>query len=277
MENLTKEKSNLMKMGGVLFIILSLYFITKIVTEIKSYNFIGGAAPASNTISFEGKGEISTKPDLATISFTIRESNKDLKTAQDKVTAKEAAVLAFLDNQKIEKKDIKTENYNSYPKYEYQNRICPVMPMDSGSAVSNSAYYCPPGKNVLTGYEVSEYLTVKVRDITKAGDVLKGVGVIGVSEMSGPNFSTENEDKIKAQARKLAIDDAKAKAEALSHDLGVKLVRIVNFSESGNYPMMYATSAMMDREKAGAASPSPVLPTGENKITSNVVITYEIR
>jgi uncharacterized protein YggE len=76
----------------------------------------------------------------------------------------------------------------------------------------------------------------------------------------------------------MAIDEAKEKAKVLSKDLGVSLVRIVNFSENGNIPMMYGKGMMATDSVASApVAPSPELPTGENKITSNVTITYEIR
>jgi hypothetical protein len=277
MENLIKEKSKLIKAGFVLAIVLTLYFTAKIITEIKGYNFIGGATPASNVISFDGKGEISATPDIATISFTLSDDEKDLKTAQDKVTTKETAVLSFLDSQKIDKKDIKTESYNSYPKYDYSNSVCPVQQYNGTSMMGGSLpVYCPPGKQVLSGYTVSESISVKVRDITKAGAVVQGIGAVGVKDMNGPNFSIEKEDALKAQARKMAINDAKAKAQTLSKDLGVNLVRIVNFSENGNYPIMYNTYGMAKADSAVSA-PAPTLPTGENKITSNVTITYEIR
>ncbi len=260
-----KDKSNLMKMGGVLAILVCIYVVALIITEVKSYRFIGGGAPATNVIAFEGKGEVSAKPDIATLSFAIRENQKELNVAQDKVTAKEAAVLESLDKSGIEKKDIKTESYNSYPKYES------VVPCYYGA--------CPQREQKIIGYEVSEYITVKVRDLTKAGDVVKGIGALGVSEISGPSFSVENEDETKAEARKIAIEDAKEKAETLAKDLGVRLVRIVNFSENGNYPSFYASKAGNQVEDAVSvqASPSPELPTGENKIISNVTITYEIR
>lgn len=281
MEILNNEKSNLVKAIFALMIILSLYFLMKTISEIKNYNFIGGGAPASNTISFDGKGEVSASPDLATIGFTIREDAKEMKDAQNKVTTKENAVLNFLNKSGIAKKDIKTENYSSYPKYEYRNAVCPPIPMGagySGITVSpTSPYYCPPGKQALIGYEVSENISVKIHDLAKAGEIVKGIGAVGISDMNGPNFSIENEDALKEQARKIAINDAKVKAEVLSNDLGVRLVRIVNFSENGNYPIMYAKGMMVADSASNAPSPSPELPTGENKITSNVTITYEIR
>jgi hypothetical protein len=266
--DLTKEKLNLMRMGVVLAVLLSAYVAVKIVAEVKGYNFIGGGATASNVISFDGKGEVSAVPDLATISFTLMDDEKEMKTAQDKVTAKEAAVLSFLSKSGIDKKDIKTEAYNSYPKYDY-GQPCVY------SSTMGIVRPCVANSPKIIGYEVSENISVKIRDIAKAGEVLKGIGSIGVSDLSGPNFSIEDEDKLKEQARKMAIRDAKEKAEALARDLGVKLVRVVNFSENGSYfPMMYGKGmAVAD----SAPAPAPELPTGENKITSNVTITYEIR
>lgn len=261
-----KDKSNLMKAGAMLLIIVSVYFLVRIASEIKGYNFIGGGAPASNTISFDGKGEVTAAPDLAVVNLTIRENAKDVKDAQALVTTKEKAVLTFLEKSGVAKKDIKTESYNSYPKYDY------------GTPCYGYGMPCRQESPKVIGYEVSEYISVKVRDLAKAGDIVKGVGSLGVTEISGPNFSIENEDELKAQARKMAIDEAKEKAESLSGDLGVKLVRIVNFSENGNYPIYYGKEMMATADSTGGApAPSPELPTGETKITSNVVITYEIR
>src|SRR3989344_1809823 len=272
METLEKGKLNLIKVGLVLMIVVSVYFLAKTVSEIRGYRFIGGGATASNTISFDGKGEVFASPDLATINFTIRENAVAMKDAQTRVTAKETAVLAFLDKSGVAKKDIKTENYNSYPKYEWRQVVCPQPADVSGS------YYCPPGKNILTGYEVSEYISVKIRDLVKTGEIIKGIGDVGISEINGPDFSIEKEDALKEQARKIAIGEAKKKAETLSRDLGVRLVRIVSFSEGGNYPIPMYEKSMMAADSAGSApSPAPTLPTGENKIFSNITITYEIR
>jgi hypothetical protein len=266
MEILNNEKSYLTKAVLVLVVIVSLYFAVKTVAEVKSYYFIGGGAPASNTISFNGKGEVSAAPDLAIVNLTIRENAKEVKDAQSKVTAKEKAVLDFLDKNNIAKKDIKTESYNSYPKYDY------------GTPCYGTGYGMPCRETPkVIGYEVSEYISVNIRDLTKAGEIVAGVGALGITEISGPNFSIENEEGLKAEARKKAIDEAKTKAESLASDLGVRLVRIVNFSENGNYPFPMYAKGMAALESAEDSSSAPKLPTGETKIVSNVVITYEIR
>lgn len=267
MEIPIKEKSRLIVVALVLMIIVSLYFLAKTVSEVKSYRFIGGGTTASNVISFDGKGEISASPDLATVSLTIRENAKEMKDAQTKVTTKETAVLAFLEKSGIAKKDIKTESYNSYPQYDYGTPCYNYGGMPCRQVVPK-----------IIGYEVSEYITVKVRDLTKAGEVVAGIGALNISEISGPDFTVEKEDQLKEQARKMAIDEAKTKAKTLAKDLGVSLVRIVGFSENGNFPMpMYGRDTMMVGGAVEKAASAPTLPAGENKITSNVTITYEIR
>ena len=81
---------------------------------------------------------------------------------------------------------------------------------------------------------------------------------------------------LQAKARKLAIDDAKEKARVLAKDLGVRLGKITSFSESGlRYPVMYESA--MIKDSVGTAPAPAELPKGENTISSDVTITYEIR
>jgi uncharacterized protein len=278
MDNILKcEKAGLlMKALFILALILCLYFAIQTISEIKNYNTVP-AGVTVNTMSFDGEGDVSAVPNLATISFTIVGDAANMKDAQAKVTTKETAVLNFLSTSGIDKSDIKTEDYSSYPQYQYQNAVCPTPPQPiMGGATPNTAVYCPPSKQVLIGYETSENISVKVHDLTKAGDVVAGIGAVGVSNISGPNFSIENQDALQEQARKIAIANAEAKAKTLAADLGINLVRVVNFSENNGYPAMYPKAMGMNLSSADSA-PAPVLPTGENKITSNVTITYEIR
>jgi len=95
--------------------------------------------------------------------------------------------------------------------------------------------------------------------------------------MQGPNFAIDDEDGLKAEARKIAIEKARAKAEVLARDLGVSLVRVVSFSEGGYYPM-YSRATSVGMEKGiGDDSSMPEIPHGEENITSSVTVTYEIR
>lgn len=233
-----------------------------------------------NTIAFSGHGEVTAVPDIANIYFTISKDEKTVKDAQAGVAVIEKKALDLLKAKGVADKDIQTANASFNPKYEYQKAVCSPTPMSAGTAgttvSSTSSYYCPPGKQVLTGYTANESITVKIRNIDSVGDIMQGLGTTGVSDLNGPNFAIDKEDVLKAEARKKAIDDAKAKAEVLAKDLGIRLGKISSFSENGYYPIMYATNAMM-KESAGASPAPAVIPKGENTISSDVTITYEIR
>jgi uncharacterized protein YggE len=118
-----------------------------------------------------------------------------------------------------------------------------------------------------------------VRNTEKAGDILTGVGEIGVSNISGLSFTIDNDDALKAEARKIAIEDARQKAEMLAKDLKVKLGKVTSFFEdAGGFPYpVYAMEAKSMGMGGGAPSVSPDIAKGENKITINVTVTYKIR
>lgn len=255
----------------LVLIMLSLFLLGEALSVFKSMRFIGSGVTATNTITVSGEGEVFAVPDTATFSVSVIEKAKDVETAQTAATKKGNAIIAYLKGQGIEEKDIQTTDYSVNPQYEYQQASCPAS--SSGTVV-----YCPPGKSVLTGFEVSQTLTVKVRDTEKAGGILSGVGSLGASSVSGLSFTVADEDLLQDQARDKAITDAKNKAESLAKSLGVRVVRIVGFNENGNYPIYYAKAEMsMAADGRGGAAPSPTIPVGQNKITSNVSVTYEIR
>ena len=215
-----------------------------------------------NSIVVAGKGEVVVKPDIATVSFSVTEENLDVGIAQDTVNKTVAKIIDYTKAQGVDEKDIKTTGYNIYPRYNYVNA---------------TAYPYNQGTRVLAGYDVSQNIEVKIRDLTKAGKIVSGLGEFGVKDMSGLTFSVDKQDEIMKQARDLAIADARADAQRISKALGTRLGKIITFSENSNYPypVMYAAKAVAP-SMAGAVSDA-VLPTGENTITSNVSVTYEIK
>lgn len=279
MEIPEENKKKILKALLVLLIILSAYFAVRIFSEIKKDSLLGeSTSPA--TISFSGHGEVTAIPDIANIYFTISKDDATVKNAQAGVAIIEKKALDLLKAKGVADKDIQTTNASFYPKYEYRRAVCPTIPTGAGTAgttsSSSSPYYCPSSKQVLIGYTASESITVKVRNTDNVGDIMQGLGTTGVSDLSGPNFTIDKEDTLKAEARKKAIDNAKQKAEVLAKDLGVRLGKITSFSESGDYPIMYAKSEMMSAGITPAAAPAEI-PKGENTISSDVTITYEIR
>lgn len=262
-----EQGARVQKAAVVVLVVLAIFLAAQTLGELMQYRYIGAGIPPANVITVEGSGEILAIPDTAEFSFSVVEKADTVAVAQDAATKKMNAIIAYLNGQDIDEKDIKTTGYNVYPQYEWQQLSC-------------TATYCPPGKSVLTGYEVRQSVTVKVRDTEKAGDLLTGIGGEGASELSGLTFTVDEDEDLKSQAREEAIADAKEKADALADQLGVRLVRIVSFSEySGGYPspIYYAKDAAMGMGGASESRVSPELPSGENTYSSQVSISYEIR
>lgn len=271
-----QQKQNILKAGFVLAGILAVFLITLIFTEVKKFKILGNDTPAVNVISFSGKGEVYAVPNVAVLNETIvGEGKTSAESVADEASLKQKfsdALAPF----NIDKKDIKTDYISTEAKYEWQQEkiYCITTPCPQ-----------PGGKNVLTGYKTTEQITIKVRNVGDAGKVYDAITAAsckagsGCGQISGPNLQIDNDEALKAEARKIAIADAKAKAEILAKDLGVKLVRIVSFNEDGYANPMYSESGgnMYDAKAMVAAAPTTNISVGENKITSNVTISYEIR
>ena len=260
-------KTNVWKIGIAVGVLLALFLLVISIKEMKAIRYVGKDTPIMNAITVTGKGEAVTIPDVATFNFSITETDKLVSAAQTKATTKTNAALKALKDAGIEDKDIKTISYNINPHYEYTNGVC-------------TPGYCQPGKSTLTGYDVSQTIEVKVRDLAKAGDIFALVGGLDVQNVNGLTFSIDDIDTVKAEARELAIENAKVKARELASQLGVKIVRITSFYDQSDEPIYYGRemamdSAVMNQVKAGAVPPS--VPAGEQKIISRVSITYEIR
>lgn len=212
----------------------------------------------SNNITFRGTAEIDAIFDVATFSVTIREEEKDLVTAQQKMSDKANELLALFDRRGVEKKDIKTTNYNTSPKYIYPVTNC-------------RSNVCPPIKPVLTGFEATQTLSIKLRDIAKSGEILTSISQLGIAEVNGPSFTVDDTAKLKTQAQALAINKAKAEAKLTAKNLGVKLGKIVRFSEDQSQ-FDSRPNAMLRM----SSESMPQVETGQHKITAAVAITYEI-
>jgi hypothetical protein len=248
----------------ILIIIVSLFGITKIVKEWNGDSRSLNNQPV-NTISVTGTGDVTAVSDIATLTVNLSKDGKTAKEAQDLLNTSITSTLGYLKDQKIDDKDIKSEYGGLSPKYSYQP-ICYTFP-------------CPPSNPTITGYTATQTITIKVRVVDNASTIRTGLAGLGITDISGPTFSIDNEDAFKDQARAIAITQAKTKAETLANELGVRLGKVTSFTENtGNpYPIMYDAKAMMGATVTSSAAPAPTLPKGENKITSDVTITYEIK
>src|SRR3989338_1094536 len=261
---------NLYRVSLVFVVVLSLFFAVKFLSEFRSYGMMG--SNEANTITLSGHGEVSAVPDIENIYFSIHKEGKTVKEAQEAVATVEKSAFDSLKASGVAEKDIKTSNASFNPKYKYVYDTRVSMPC--------TQYGCPPnsGDNVIVGYEAYESITVKVRNTDEVGKIMQDLGTLGVTDLNGPDFSIDDEDALKAEARKEAIEDARTKAKVLANDLGVRLGRIASFSENDGYggPIYYAKDAMMLEGASTAPAPAQI-PKGDNIISSDVTVTYEIR
>lgn len=244
---------------ALLGVVTSLAAYTKATLREAKYGQYGMAS-----FNVRGEGEVNAKPDIGQFSFSVRAEGKDAATAQNDSAKKINDIIAFLKESGVEEKDIKTSDYSLNPKYRYENTVCAA------------GMYCPPSNPIIDGYEVSQTVEVKVRDLDRSGDLITGAGERGATNISQLQFTIDDESNLKAEAREKAIADAKEKAERLADALGVKIVRMMSYYEEEAYPTpYYGMGGAM--ESSAVKSVSPDMPTGENTIKSTINITYEIR
>ncbi len=250
-----------------LFLIVLVIFVGALgFNEIQRSQFVGTTEKQTASIQVSGEGEVSAKPDLATVDLTVKNEAEEVGQAQQQNTEKVNAVTQFLKDQGVKEKDIKTSNYSLRPRYEFRET-------SGGAEVLRKR----EGKRVLVGYEVTNTLEVKIRNLDKVGEIVDGAVNAGANQVSSLRFTVENDQKVLREARQQAIKEAKSKARRLASDLGVSLVRIVNFSESGSdRPILHAERAAMDAA-AGDARATPEIQPGQNELKVNVNLTYEIK
>ena len=262
MDTHTAEVKKILKWAWVVLIILAAFLA---VETLGAFKDLRSVSPTYNSISVSGIGEAISIPDIATFSFTVSADAKAASDAQEQVTKKMDVILAGLKALGIEEKDIKTTDYSLYPKYTFTQVIC-------------SQAFCPPSRQVQDGYTASHSISVKVRSTGDTGKVLSLVGENGATNISSISFIVDDQDKILDEARNEAIQDAREKAKQLAKALGVKLVRVVSFYDNtGGGPVSYYAEAMGGDLMKVAGTPVPTIPTGENKVSVNVTIVYEIR
>lgn len=237
----------------VLIIFFSVWSIESMVnakSKLKEMKYI----KAERTLSVSAEGKMIAVPNIANINFSVVTEAKTAKEAQSKNTEKMNRVIDYLKEIDIDKKDIKTTSYYLYPKYEYPN-----------------------GRSVLVGYTLTNSITVKVRNFETIGDILSKSVDLGINQIGDIQFSIENPDNLKAQAGSLAIENARAKAGSLAQKAGVRLGKIITFSESeaGGYVQPYYMKAEAFGRGGGAAMPQLEEGSQEIKVVANIVFEIE--
>ena len=123
--------------------------------------------PETITVSAQGKTQVA--PDVAKLTATIETQNNNLDTARSQNQQKVSALVDKLKSLGIEEKDIKTEGYNSYPKYS-NPEVCPMYYPANGIVPP-----CRGGESKIVGYTVSQSVSVKIRKVDDASKIVDGI------------------------------------------------------------------------------------------------------
>jgi len=212
-------------------------------------------APAPRIVVV-GEGESAIAPDLALVSLTVMREAATAREALDGANSAMAAVISAMKAAGIADRDVQTGGLQISPRYNFTNK--------------------PDGTQIaeLVGYQVSNTLSLRVRDLAKTGEIIDKAVSLGVNQGGGITFTNEDPSKALTEARKRAVDDAVAKARTLSEAAGVGLGRPVeildqNFSAP---PMPIAAKSFAAR--ADAAVP---VEAGENAYRIQVTMTFELK
>ena len=203
-------------------------------------------------ITVQGHGEIDSRPDVGTIQFGVNtEPWPTSEEATTELAEKMNAIINFLKGEGVEDKDIKTTNLSVNPTYDFTQS----------------------GRELL-GYEAQQTVTVTLREIDRAGELISGASALGANQIGGIQFTIDEDSALALEAQKKAIEDARQQAEQMATALDAKLGRIVTFDSSLEPP---GQPILFDRATAqGSPEGGLEVPPGENTTTANVTITYEL-
>jgi len=197
---------------------------------------------------------VDVAPDTATIGAGVTTDAPTATEALRQNSAEMQKVIARITSLGIAEKDIQTTGINVNARYDYDQAT---------------------QRQVYRGYQASNRVSVILRKLDDTGRVLDALVTAGANDISGPNFSIDDDTTAKAEARKRAVERAAAQAQSYAAMLGYDGVKVLAISESiaGNGPMPeMAKGRGIVLQSADAA---PVQP-GMVQAGVNISITYEL-
>lgn len=210
------------------------------------------ASSDGTLLSVSARAEASRVPDVASLSTGVVTQAADANAALRANAEQMNKVMAAIKAAGIAEKDIRTSGINVNPQYKYADNRAPTI----------------------TGYQASNTVSVKVREIDKLGKVLDALVASGANQVNGPSFEIDKPEAVYDEARRAALEQAQARAEMYAKALSMRVRRIVSISEGGGFqpprPMMMAKAAMADNFES-----SPVSP-GETTLTANLDVVFEL-
>jgi uncharacterized protein YggE len=209
-------------------------------------------APQTATLTAEGIGTVYTAPDIVIIDIGV--TTRDEAPA-DALAGNDAAMQAVIDAilaAGVAEADVATSGFTINPVY---------APQRSGDV----------GMPPIVAYEVTNQVTVKIRDLANSGAVLNQVVAAGANQINSIRFDVDEPGPHQDEATRLAIADALRRGELMAEAAGVRIVRVLTVAAYfGGSPQPY-----MERAFAAAQSAVPIMG-GERAIQANATLTFEI-
>ncbi|MEX0953888.1 MAG: SIMPL domain-containing protein [Rhizobiaceae bacterium] len=213
-------------------------------------------APETPRIVVTGEGEAAVRPDMAIVSLSVMREAETARQALDANNEAMSTVIASLKQAGIEERDIRTSGLSIQPRWDYQ-------PGKDGSQTAR-----------LAAYQVTNSLTVRVRDLARVGTVIDNSVSLGVNQGGSISFTNQDPDAVIDQARRAAVEDATRRARTLADAANVELGAILEITEQANMPQPMPMGARDMRMEAADAS-VPV-EAGENSYSVNVTMTFKL-
>lgn len=211
----------------------------------------GNGVAGMRQVTVVGSGESRVAPDMATVQIGVETTAPSTQEALAQNTAQAQAIIDQLTQLGVAERDVQTSGLNIYATYS-----------DDGRTVS--------------GYTVSNTVSVVIRELAQAGALLDQVVQAGANRVYGISFGISNPDAAEAQARDAAMADARARAEQLAQASGAQIGAVLVISENiGSAPVL--PLPMLDaRAEMAAGAPVPV-QAGEQLLSASVQVTFELR
>lgn len=211
-------------------------------------------APTERTITVTGNGTAYGAPNIVVIGLGVDVSNPDVRLALDASSERMNAILQALKDNGVAAEDIRTENFSIYQDYGY-------APMEMGQQGQPS-------------YRVSTSVTVTVRDTARVGDLLAAAVDAGANLVNYIQFDIDDRSALQAEARRLAVDDARARAEDLAALMGLAVGDPITVVEGVDYyggPLARGMGG-----GGGVAEAAPPISQGQLSVNMTVTITYAL-
>jgi uncharacterized protein YggE len=229
-----------------------------------------------------GEGEVTVTPDIAILNLGVSAQASTVADAQSQAATAMNKVMSALTSNGVDQKDIQTQYFSIQ---QVTNPIPPIptptpyLPPETSNGPANGTSTVMPIKPPVqptTGYEITNMVTVKIRAINNTGAIIDAAVAAGddLLTIDGVTFSVDQPNQYYAQARQLAMNDAKAKANQLAELAGVTLGNVTYISESSSTPVVYPEA--FSAQGATSSATTPINPR-QTDITVDVQVAYAIQ